>query len=109
VEIPGKQRVPALCSFNPTEVHPAASEGRIFYSFMTNTYDIIIIGAGPAGLSTAIEAKKAGLSHLIIEKGNIVNGIQRYQRKMYFVSTPELLEIGGIPFVVPTTRPTSLD
>jgi len=76
---------------------------------MDTIFDIIIIGAGPAGLSTAIEAKTAGLSHLIIDKGSIVDGIQHYQRDMFFFSTPELLEIGNIPFVVPTTRPTSLD
>ncbi len=76
---------------------------------MNTMFDIIIIGAGPAGLSTAIEAKKAGFSHLIIDKGSIVDGIQHYQRDMFFFSTPELLEIGNIPFVVPTTRPTSLD
>lgn len=73
------------------------------------TYDMIIIGAGPAGLATAIEARKAGMRYLIIDKGSIVDGIQRYQRDMFFFSTPELLEIGGIPFVVPTMRPTSLD
>jgi thioredoxin reductase (NADPH) len=72
-------------------------------------YDILIIGAGPAGLSCAIEAKKAGLRPLVVDKGSIVDGIQRYQQEMFFFSTPELLEIGGIPFVVPTTRPTSRD
>ena len=77
-------------------------------NFMVS-YDIIIIGAGPAGLATAIEAKKAGLRHLVIDKGGIVNGIQQYQRNMFFFSTPELLEIGDIPFIVPTMRPTSLD
>ncbi len=76
---------------------------------MNSSYDIIIIGAGPAGLSSAIEAQKAGFSHLILDKGGIVHSIGRYQREMFFFSTPELLEIGGLPFVVPTTRPTSLD
>jgi len=74
-----------------------------------DSYDIIIIGAGPAGLATAIEAKKAGLTHLVIDKGGIVDGIQHYQRNMFFFSTPELLEIGDIPFVISTMRPTSLD
>jgi thioredoxin reductase (NADPH) len=72
-------------------------------------YDLVIIGAGPAGLSCGIEAQKAGLQYLVLDKGSIVNAIQHFQRDMYFFSTPELLEIGDIPFVVPTTRPTSLD
>jgi len=72
-------------------------------------YDLLIIGAGPAGLACGIEAKRAGLSYLIIDKGGIVNSIQQFQRDMYFFSTPELLEIGGVPFVVPGTRPTSRD
>ena len=73
------------------------------------TYDLIIIGAGPSGLSCAIEAKKAGLNYLVIDKGGIADSIQKFQRDMFFFSTPELLEIGELPFVVPTTRPTSLD
>ena len=72
-------------------------------------YDHIVIGAGPAGLSCAIEAGKKGLRALIIDKGSVVNSIQHFQRDMFFFSTPELLEIGDIPFVVPTVRPTSLD
>jgi thioredoxin reductase (NADPH) len=75
----------------------------------SNIHDVTVIGAGPAGLSCAIEAKRAGLNCIVIDKGSIVNGIQQYQQNMYFFSTPELLEIGDIPFVVPTTRPTSLD
>ncbi len=74
-----------------------------------NTFDLIIIGAGPAGLSCAIEAKKAGLNALVLDKGNVVENIQNFQRSMFFFSTPELLEIGGLPFVVPTVRPTTVD
>lgn len=72
-------------------------------------YDLVIIGAGPAGLASAIEAQRAGLSYIVIDKGSVADSIRRFQRNMYFFSTPELLEIGGVPFVVPTTRPTSLD
>jgi thioredoxin reductase (NADPH) len=72
-------------------------------------YDIVIIGAGPAGLACAIEAQKAGLKQIVLEKGGISHAIQQFQRDMYFFSTPELLEIGNIPFIIPTVRPTSLD
>ena len=75
----------------------------------SETYDLFIIGAGPAGLSCAIEARNAGMKYLIVDKGGIADSIQHYQRDMFFFSTPELLEIGGVPFVVPATRPTSLD
>jgi thioredoxin reductase (NADPH) len=72
-------------------------------------FDCVIVGAGPAGLSCAIEAQRAGLTYLIIEKGSVVNSIRQFQHTMAFFSTPELLEIGGVPFVVPTTRPTTID
>ncbi len=76
---------------------------------MSNSYDLIIVGAGPAGLACAIEAQRAGIEYLVIDKGGVVNAIQEFQRDMFFFSTPELLEIGNIPFIVPTMRPTSLD
>ncbi len=69
-------------------------------------YDIIIIGAGPSGLSVAIEAKKAGLSYWVIDKGSIVNSIQHFPMEMTFFSTPELLEIGDLPFTSAQMRPT---
>lgn len=59
---------------------------------------VIIIGAGPCGLSAAIELKKAGIDALIIEKGAVVQSISHYPTYMIFHSTPELLEIGDIPF-----------
>ncbi|MEW5800144.1 MAG: YpdA family putative bacillithiol disulfide reductase [Bacteroidota bacterium] len=70
------------------------------------TYDIIIIGAGPSGLSVAIEAQKAGLKYCVIEKGSIVNAIQHFPAEMTFFSTPELLEIGNVPFTSAQMRPT---
>jgi len=69
-------------------------------------FDIIIVGGGPIGLACAIEAKKAGLSHLIIEKGAFVNSLYNYPVNMTFFSTSERLEIGDIPFVSNNPKPT---
>ncbi len=63
-------------------------------------YDVLIIGAGPCGLAVGIEAAKAGLSHLILEKGSITESIRRYPKRMRFFSTAENIEIGGIPFPI---------
>ncbi|OYD09741.1 YpdA family putative bacillithiol disulfide reductase [Paludifilum halophilum] len=67
--------------------------------------DIVIIGAGPCGLSTAIEAKKRGLNPVVIEKGSVVNSIYYFPTMMQFFSTPDLLEIGGLPFVTSGEKP----
>ena len=69
-------------------------------------YDVVIIGGGPIGLACGIEAKKAGLSYLIFEKGPLVNSIYNYPVNMTFFSTSERLEIGGIPFVSNNAKPT---
>lgn len=69
-------------------------------------YDLIIIGGGPIGLACGIEAKKAGLAYLILEKGCLVNSLYNYPSNMTFFSTSELLEIGGIPFVSNNAKPT---
>lgn len=70
------------------------------------TVDVLIIGAGPIGLACGIEAKNAGLSHLIIEKGCLVNSLYNYPVNMTFFSTSERLEIGNIPFVSIHPKPT---
>ena len=62
------------------------------------TYDLIIIGGGPCGLACGIEAHKAGLNYLIIEKGSIAESIRRYPIHMNFFSTARNIEIGNIPF-----------
>ena len=67
--------------------------------------DIIIIGGGPIGLACALEAKKANLSYLILEKGALVNSLFNYPVNMTFFSTSERLEIGGIPFVSNNPKP----
>lgn len=69
-------------------------------------YDLIIIGAGPIGLATAIEAQKEGLNYILLEKGVLVNTIYRYPENMIFFSTSNLLEIGGVPFISHTDKPT---
>lgn len=69
-------------------------------------YDILIIGSGPAGLSTAIAAAQRKLSYLVIERGALVNSISKFPTNMVFFTTPELLEIGGIPFTTPYEKPT---
>ncbi|MBU1822596.1 MAG: NAD(P)-binding domain-containing protein, partial [Bacteroidetes bacterium] len=63
-------------------------------------YDVIIIGGGPCGLAMGIEATKAGLDHLILEKGSVTESIRRYPKRMRFFSTAENIEIGGIPFPI---------
>jgi len=63
-------------------------------------YDVIIVGGGPCGLAAGIEAAKAGLSHLILEKGSLTESIRRYPKMMRFFSTAENIEIGGIPFPI---------
>lgn len=68
--------------------------------------DVIIIGAGPSGLATAIAAKHFGLDYLVLEKGALVDGIARFPINMVFFTTPELLEIGGIPLTTPYEKPT---
>jgi len=68
-----------------------------------------VIGAGPAGLAVAIAAEKAGLSCEIVEKGVLVNSVYHFPHGMTFFTTPELLEIGGLPFVTPYEKPTRLE
>ncbi len=69
-------------------------------------YDVIIIGAGPIGLTCAIEAKKAGLKYLLVDKGALVNTIYHFPTNMTFFSTSKLLEIGDVPFISHRDKPT---
>ncbi len=71
--------------------------------------DILIVGAGPSGLATAIAAKKRGLDYVIVEKGILVNSIFKFPVHMVFFTTPELLEIGGLPLTTPYDKPTRLE
>ncbi|MEO6187864.1 MAG: YpdA family putative bacillithiol disulfide reductase [Ginsengibacter sp.] len=71
-----------------------------------NLYDVIIIGGGPIGLACGIEAKNASLKYLILEKGALVNSLYNYPVNMTFFSTSERLEIGKVPFVSNSAKPT---
>jgi thioredoxin reductase (NADPH) len=68
-------------------------------------FDIIIIGGGPIGIACGLEAKKKGLSYLIIEKGPIVNSLFHYPANMQFFSSSEKLEIDEIPFISKEAKP----
>ena len=72
-------------------------------------YDIICIGAGPTGLATAIEAKRAGMRPLVIDKACLCNSIFHYPVNMVFFTTPELLEIGDLPLVSAAEKPTRVE
>ena len=72
-------------------------------------YDIVCIGAGPTGLACAIEAKRAGMRALVVDKGCLCNSIYNYPVNMVFFTTPELLEIGELPMVCGGDKPTRLE
>jgi thioredoxin reductase (NADPH) len=72
-------------------------------------YDLICIGAGPTGLACAIEAVRAGLSALVIDKGALCNSLYHYPVNMVFFTTPELLEIGDLPLVCAAEKPTRME
>ena len=69
-------------------------------------FDVLVIGAGPTGLACAIEAQKAGFSVVLVDKGCVCNSLFHYPSHMTFFTTPELLEIGNIPFPSPNPKPT---
>ena len=66
--------------------------------------DVLIVGAGPSGLATAIAAKHFGLDYVVLEQGALVDAIVRFPINMVFFTTPELLEIGGIPLTTPVRQ-----
>jgi thioredoxin reductase (NADPH) len=76
---------------------------------MSVTYDLICIGAGPTGLASAIEATRAGMRPLVIDKGCLCNSLYHYPVNMVFFTTPELLEIGDLPLVCAAEKPTRVE
>ncbi|WP_299211630.1 YpdA family putative bacillithiol disulfide reductase [uncultured Dokdonia sp.] len=73
---------------------------------LSKKYDIVIIGGGPIGLTCGIEAQKRGHSYIILEKGVLVNSLFNFPEQMTFFSTSKLLEIGKVPFISHTDKPT---
>lgn len=72
-------------------------------------FDLLIVGAGPTGLACAIEAQKAGLRAVLVEKGCLCNSLFHYPAHMTFFTTSELLEIGDVPFPSPNAKPTRIE
>ena len=86
---------------------PSVAKGSLpRQTIFVSTYDVICIGAGPTGLACAIEAKRAGLRPLVIDKGCLCNSLYHYPVNMVFFTTPELLEIGDLPLTSATEKPT---
>jgi thioredoxin reductase (NADPH) len=73
---------------------------------MSGIFDVLVIGAGPTGLACAIDAQEAGFSVVMVEKGCLCNSLFHYPAHMTFFTTPELLEIGRMPFSSPNQKPT---
>ncbi|GAB5602122.1 YpdA family putative bacillithiol disulfide reductase [Thermus sp. FJN-A] len=71
--------------------------------------DVLVVGAGPVGLAAALEAKRLGLSHLVLERGTVAETIRRFPRQMVFFSEAKNLEIGGHPLVSQGPKPTRLE
>src|SRR5258707_8657533 len=74
-----------------------------------NHFDVVVIGAGPTGMASAIEAQRAGFSVALIDKGCLVTSLFHYPANMVFFTTPELLEIGDIPFTTAHQKPDRLE
>lgn len=68
--------------------------------------DVLIVGAGPSGLAAAIACRHHGLDYLVVEQGALVDAVARFPVNMVFFTTPELLELGGVPLTTPYEKPT---
>jgi thioredoxin reductase (NADPH) len=98
-----KTRTTLICKMkNSMPAHlPSGDAGRQ----KSSAFDLLVIGAGPTGLACAIEAQRAGFSAVSIDKGCLVNSLFHYPANMVFFTTPELLEIGDIPFTTANQKP----
>jgi len=76
---------------------------------MDHLFDVVIIGAGPAGLACGIEAKRKNLDFVLIDRGTVVNSLFHYPTHMTFFTTADLLEIGDVPMIVAGEKPKRID
>src|ERR1039457_1682032 len=78
-------------------------------SAVTESFDAIVVGAGPTGLACGIETHQRGVKTVLVEKGCVVNSIYHYPTNMTFFTTPELLEIGDIPMTSLNDKPNRVE
>ncbi len=102
VEILAKESMPDFLTAEDVETLPQVKA----VSHPEQRTDVLVIGAGPTGLACAIEAQKIGVRVIILDKGCLVNSLYHYPANMSFFTTPELLEIGDIPFTTARQKPT---
>lgn len=76
---------------------------------MVEETDLLVVGAGPCGLAVGIAARQAGIPCVLVDRRTIVSTIERYPLAMTFFSTPERIEIGGVPFIASHEKPTRQD
>jgi thioredoxin reductase (NADPH) len=76
---------------------------------VTESFDVVVVGAGPTGLACGIELRQRGLKTVLVEKGCVVNSIYHYPSNMTFFTTPELLEIGNIPMTSLNDKPNRIE
>jgi thioredoxin reductase (NADPH) len=76
---------------------------------MIEDTDLLVVGAGPCGLAVGVAARQAGLRCVLLDRRTIVSTIERYPLSMTFFSTPERIEIGGVPFIASHEKPNRRD
>src|SRR5450432_4114149 len=72
---------------------------------VTESFDVVVVGAGPTGLACGIELQTRGVKTVLLDKGCVVNSLYHYPTNMTFFTTPELLEIGNIPMTSLNDKP----
>jgi len=76
---------------------------------MDERFEILVVGAGPCGIAVGAAARRAGISCALFDKGCITASLVNYPYYMTFFSTARMLEIGDVPFTIPTDKPTRRD